>query len=196
MAKRNVALMPRGARILVIALSALALNGCTVLDDTLASVPIFNFLRESPSIDPYEMPRPAPENAVPFASPLGATPEQPLEPTEAALVAWGDTVVNPVPMSEEVLAAGQEAYHTHCYVCHGADGEGNGPVVGPPERFPMGPSLLTPAATDRSDGYLYGIIRVGRGLMPAYGSRISHQERWSIVNYVRHLQQQGAAGEE
>ena len=190
---------PQGARILAVALTALVLGGCTALDDTLASIPIFNFIREGPSYQPYEMTRPAPENSVPYASPLGAAPLPAIAPTDAALRAWGDTVVNPFPMTEEVIAAGDIAYKTHCYVCHGAAGEGNGPVVGPPQRFPMGPSLLTPAARNLSDGYVYGIIRVGRGLMPAYGSRISHQERWYIVNYVRYLQQsaaQGASGEE
>jgi hypothetical protein len=41
-----------------------------------------------------------------------------------------------------------------------------------------------------SDQYLYAMIRVGRGLMPEYGSRITHFDRWSIVNYVRELQLQ------
>jgi len=40
----------------------------------------------------------------------------------------------------------------------------------------------------RSDGYLYGMIRVGRALMPAYGHQISHYDRWHIVNYVRQMQ--------
>lgn len=187
---------PKAVALIVVALGAITLSACTALDDALASVPIFNFIRSAPSFEPYEMPRPAPEGAVPYESPLGALPEPALEPTEAALTAWGDTVINPFPMDEAVLDAGQELYHTHCYVCHGAAGEGDGPVVGPPDRFPMGPSLLVPGAVDRSDGYLYGIIRVGRGLMPPYGGRLSYQERWYIVNYVRHLQEQGAVGEE
>jgi mono/diheme cytochrome c family protein len=41
-----------------------------------------------------------------------------------------------------------------------------------------------------SDAYLYAMIRVGRGLMPEYGSRISHFDRWNVINYVRQLQQQ------
>ena len=41
-----------------------------------------------------------------------------------------------------------------------------------------------------SDAYLYAMIRVGRGLMPEYGSRVTHFDRWHIVNYVRQLQAQ------
>lgn len=191
MATIDLASLRRRGRLLAVAVVALAASACTALDDTLASVPIFDFMRRSPGFYPYEAPRPAPPNAIPFASPLGGPPEPELQPTDAALRAFGETVRNPFPMSEEVLAIGRERYQTFCYVCHGAQGEGNGPAVGP-GRFPLGPSLLTPTAQAYSDGYLYGIIRVGRGLMMSYGGRIPQNERWYIVNYVRYLQQQAA----
>jgi hypothetical protein len=38
-----------------------------------------------------------------------------------------------------------------------------------------------------TDGYIFGIIRNGRGLMPTY-NRIEESDRWDIVNYVRALQ--------
>jgi mono/diheme cytochrome c family protein len=54
------------------------------------------------------------------------------------------------------------------------------------------PSLVAPPATERADGYVYGVIRAGRGLMPSYGARMSHDERWAVVTYVNSLQ--NAAG--
>jgi hypothetical protein len=39
----------------------------------------------------------------------------------------------------------------------------------------------------RSDGYIFGMIRNGRGLMPPY-NRIEEMDRWDVVNYVRALQ--------
>jgi mono/diheme cytochrome c family protein len=39
-----------------------------------------------------------------------------------------------------------------------------------------------------SDGYLYSIIRYGRGVMPRYADRVRGQTRWEVVNYVRQLQ--------
>ena len=40
-----------------------------------------------------------------------------------------------------------------------------------------------------TDGYLYSIIRYGRGLMPKYGDKLPDQaDRWAIVNHVRGLQ--------
>jgi hypothetical protein len=56
------------------------------------------------------------------------------------------------------------------------------------------PSLLTDRARAFSDGYLYSIIRYGRGVMPRYGDKIFNQgTRWAVVNYVRMLQSQGRA---
>ena len=51
------------------------------------------------------------------------------------------------------------------------------------------PSLLTARARGYTDGYLYSIIRYGRGLMPRYGDKVSDPaDRWAIVNHVRQLQ--------
>ena len=50
-------------------------------------------------------------------------------------------------------------------------------------------SLLTPQARGYTDGYLYSIIRYGRGLMPMYGDKLPNPtHRWAIVNHVRALQ--------
>lgn len=181
--------------VVAIAVIALSTGACTALDDTLAKVPFFSFMREAPFFDPYEMPRPAPENSVPYKSPLGATalPRVPANVRGPEFEFWA-ALENPVPMTEEVLAAGRVLYDRHCMVCHGTSGEGNGPVVQPGTRFPTGPSLLLPVMQNYPDGYIYGVIREGRSLMPAYGGRINHQERWYIVNYVRLLQQQAQGG--
>jgi mono/diheme cytochrome c family protein len=166
----------------------------------LASIPVFSTLRQAPSFGPYTAPRNPPANAVAFSTPFGTEGEAPIPATDAGLRAFGDTAKNPFPMTEEILAAGKAGYMTHCFVCHGVSGDGNGPVTGTnPEtgqpRYPMKQSLLTPLTIDRTDGYIYGMIRVARsGLMPPYGARIAQDERWFIVNYVRYLQQQAQGG--
>ncbi len=55
-------------------------------------------------------------------------------------------------------------------------------------------SLLVEPVLSRTDGYRYGMIRVGRGLMPSYGHQITHFDRWHVVNYVRSLQAAASAG--
>lgn len=186
----------RAFRLTALAVTLAGTTACTQIDNALASVPVFAFLREAPFFDPYEMPRMAPPGSVPFESPLGrALP--PMEATEAGLnefaaSEYGRNPYTGVANDSAWIAYGQEMYTRHCFVCHGTEGAGDGPVIGP-DVFPMGMSLITGNAPGRSDGYIYGIIRVGRGLMPAYGGRTTDAERWAIVNYVRHLQQAGGA---
>jgi mono/diheme cytochrome c family protein len=93
-------------------------------------------------------------------------------------------LVNPVPADERSLENGRRYYQINCAVCHGPAGDGRGPVV--LYGLPV-PSLTTPQAQGYSDGYLWGIIRNGRGLMPTY-NRIEEMDRWDVVNYVRGLQ--------
>lgn len=178
----------RRLAILLVVGAALTVGGCTEIERMVASVETLNFMHEAPSFDPYEAPREAPPLSVPLESP-GEHWEPAVEQTEAALLAWGDTMVNPLAMDEGTLAAGARSYQTYCAVCHGVSGIGNGPVVGA-DKIPFATNLLLPATEERSDGYLYAIIRVGRGLMPSY-RRIPPQERWAVVSYIRHLQDGG-----
>ena len=97
-------------------------------------------------------------------------------------------LANPTPSSEASLTNGRKYYQINCAVCHGDAGAGDGPAtkLGIP-----GISLVTDITKARSDGYIFGMIRNGRGLMPSY-NRIEDPDRWDVVNYVRGLQ--GTAG--
>jgi mono/diheme cytochrome c family protein len=184
---------PRHRFFAVAAALALA-TGCTEIDQTLARVPAFAFMHDVPSLGPYQNPLPAPPGAVPFESPLGEV-FAPMGGTEAELQAFaaGRHGLNPYAHDDPVvLEIGRIMYDRHCAVCHGVTGLGDGPVVGP-GRFPLAPSIVEGPALGQSDGYMYAIIRAGRGLMPSYGGRIAHHERWAIVNYMRALQAAGGA---
>jgi len=97
-------------------------------------------------------------------------------------------IANPVAASDSSLLNGRKYYQINCAVCHGDAGAGDGPAT----RFGMpGISIVTDMTRGRTDGYLFGMIRNGRGLMPPY-NRIEDADRWDVVNYVRGLQ--GAGG--
>ena len=100
-------------------------------------------------------------------------------------------LVNPMDPNEAVsMARGEEIYMRFCVVCHGPDGVGANAYIA--DKHPLLPAYNVSGETVAaySDQYLYAIMRVGRGLMPEYGSRITHFDRWSVVNYVRQLQRQ------
>jgi mono/diheme cytochrome c family protein len=176
-------------RVLVL---SVMLAGCTRFENAMATIPVFSFLRNAPFFDPYEAPRPAPYGSVPFNTPAGES-LGPLEATESALNEFAGRIRNPYQANDTAaLRTGQVMFERHCGVCHNNDGKGNGPIVGQ-GKFPMGPNLTLPATVGRSDGYIYGVIRAGRGLMPSYGPRMTHLERWATVIYLRELQRASGA---
>ncbi len=127
----------------------------------------------------------------PFMPPEGAVAIDADAPLVPQYDPGADRFQNPQPANFKSVARGQEVYETHCTTCHGSTGMGDGPVsmagdkVGPfAGVFP----LATAAA--RSDGYIYNLIRGGGQRMPSY-QRISPEDRWHLVNYVRYLQKGG-----
>jgi mono/diheme cytochrome c family protein len=186
--------MRRAAALAIAAAAALSSAACTQIDNMLASVPVFAFLREAPSFDPYEAPRPAPPFSVPFSTPAGEVePQIALTPTGLDEFAASPFGQNPLAGDTATRALGQTMYERYCSVCHGPQGRGDGTIVGQDRYPPLAPNLTLPASVARADGYLYGVIKAGRGLMPAYGPRTTVTERWAIVNYVRQLQGAPAA---
>jgi mono/diheme cytochrome c family protein len=101
-------------------------------------------------------------------------------------------IPNPHPVSPASLANGRMYYSINCAVCHGDRGMGDGPAT----KYGMpGINLTTDVTKGRSDGYIFGMIRNGRGLMPPY-NRIEEPDRWDVVNYLRALQGSGGTAVE
>jgi mono/diheme cytochrome c family protein len=159
----------------------------------------FTTFGRQPKIDPWEVatmdttrgaratPRGNPQHSVPMVG--GGVPY--LIVSGARMPGTVDSMSalrNPTAPNEASLINGRKYYAINCAVCHGDAGAGDGPVT--KFNLPV-PSLLTESARTKTDGYLYGIIRNGRGLMPTY-NRIESMDRWDVVNYVRGLQ--GALG--
>ena len=96
---------------------------------------------------------------------------------------------NPIASSPASIKAGQALFQKNCRFCHGADAKGDGPMA--PEG--THPPNLTDDKWDRgsSDGEIFVVIRDGAGPkfdMKGYKSKMSEQDMWNIVNYVRSLQ--------
>lgn len=191
-----------------------AATGCKPLDDGMVMI-FGRSMRDSRAFDPYENPMMPPEGSVAFASGNSSVapsdinlgqPEGGTEPffTQANMnpIGTGDATVagmtNPFSMDDErALARGEVLYERTCVVCHGPQGMGAGANI--IQYYPAlaAYNLAGPQVAGYSDQYIYGMIRVGRGLMPAYGHQIRPIDRWAVVNYVRKLQADaGLGGEE
>lgn len=189
---------------LVLSAALLATGACTPMDD--AMVAIFGrSMRDQVTYDPYESPLLPAEGSVPFAAanfpaargdvnlgqPEGGDYLIPdftqAQTSNPAAEVWG-RFENSVPSDAESLERGEELYNRYCIVCHGPAGIGAEAYI--LEKWPalVAYDLAGPTVQGYSDSYIYGMIRVGRGLMPQYGHQITHFDRWNIVNYVRQLQ--------
>lgn len=158
----------------------LALTGCEWFTD----------FKTQPAVMPWESPSDSvPPRANPqFSVPTTGTAVAPFQvsytPTPMAVDSMSG-LANPVPVTEASLLNGRKYYSINCAVCHGDNGAGTGAVTRYQPAFAI--SLITPIAQNRSDGYIWGMIRNGRGTMPPY-NRIEERDRWDVVNYVRGLQ--------
>jgi mono/diheme cytochrome c family protein len=95
-------------------------------------------------------------------------------------------VANPVPASAEGLAAGRKTYARLCVRCHGPEGRGDGGGAGAGGQ----PADFTDATWDfgSSDGEIFSVIRDGTSAdMEAYGERISANEIWQLVHFLKSL---------
>lgn len=182
--------MPRRnfGRIVAAAGLAVALGGCDFYyndvpspDDLMHIVPWFNAMIASPAVYPYETAA-IPRNTVPGTVPVTGGEADWSAEWRVGNTTAADALVNPT--GGEATERGHIMYQRFCAVCHGQDGGGSltvGPRMGAPH-------LNTDRVRGFSDGYLYSIIRYGRGVMPRYGDKVyDPADRWAIVNYVRYL---------
>jgi len=90
---------------------------------------------------------------------------------------------NPVAMSDASVLAGQTLYNKTCAACHGKTGVGDGP---------KSKSLKTPMNNfskaefqNQTDGEHFYKTKTGRGEMTKYEGKLSDDDIWNIVNYMR-----------
>jgi mono/diheme cytochrome c family protein len=95
-------------------------------------------------------------------------------------------VKNPVKADEASLASGAKIYEARCTGCHGKTGMGDGPDSADLGIHP--PKLTEEDIVADTDGALHWKITTGHRPMPAYGKRLTPEEIWHVINYVRTLQ--------
>jgi mono/diheme cytochrome c family protein len=95
---------------------------------------------------------------------------------------------NPFPPTPQTIGMGMSTYADHCENCHGEDGNGKGKRA---EKLSVAPTDFTDAhAVSRmTDGELFWKISEGHRPMPAFKSKLSEEERWQLVDYIRTFSQ-------
>lgn len=97
-------------------------------------------------------------------------------------------LTNPLPVTQLYIQMGKIAYHQLCVQCHGNNGDGNGYLI-QNDLYPFSPSsLIEVKVIELKDGALYHSIEYGYGVMGAHGYMLTEDEKWSLVHYIRTLQ--------
>ena len=134
-----------------------------------------SFMEIQPSYRPMENPLPVPERSIPIDGPVYIPNIQTLPQ-------------NPTKADDASITRGKELFTINCQMCHGATGQGNGPVAAFLINFKPA-DLTSPLIQAFPDGQIFMTITNGvPERMPPLNENLTVPERWDVVNYVRTLQ--------
>lgn len=123
-----------------------------------------------PTFKPYRSP------ALP--APAGSVPVTGLESTGEAA-----GKLTPVPSSAASLAQGETLFRINCAMCHGPTSAKPGPVG--MKLTPPPPGLDHGMVQGLNDPDIFNAITHGFGRMPPFQDKLTVQERWSLIHYLR-----------
>ncbi len=104
--------------------------------------------------------------------------------------ASAEILENPFPITAEGLSRGEDLYDIFCGICHGDNGDGAGYLVRDDGGvYPAQPAnFLLPEFVEASEGRYYHSIMFGKNVMGGYADKLSYEERWQVIHYIRSLQ--------
>lgn len=122
-----------------------------------------------PSVGYQEGPRlAAPTEAVPIQGPV---------------LIDGQPATEPLPSTALTRERGADLFQTHCYMCHGNEGRGNGPLSG--YYAPPPADLQGPVVQSFPPAEVFRVITLGRGTMPSLAETLTVGERWDIITLIK-----------
>ncbi len=123
--------------------------------------------------------------------PMNGSVPYPYEDTEDdRMKAAADIMQNPFPITDAEMKEAKELYNIFCGICHGEKGDGAGYLVREDGgKYPAQPAnLLLDQYVEMSNGQYYHAIMYGKNMMGAYKDKLSYEERWQVIHYIRGLQ--------
>jgi mono/diheme cytochrome c family protein len=166
----------KSSPIAALCLCLLGFSGCdNTLRQDMANQPRQNPLSPAPFFPDDRSERPQIENTVARGS---------LE--QDALLIAKESNAFPLPLTQDLLARGQDRYNIFCSPCHGIQGDGMGMVTLRGMKHP--PTFHQERIRNETTGYFFDVITNGFGAMNGYSMQLTPQDRWAVVAYVRALQ--------
>ncbi len=111
---------------------------------------------------------------------------------EGRAAATAELLYNPFPITAKGLEKGKELYDIYCSICHGEKGDGLGYIASeenPYAVYPAAPAnFLLDDFVNSSNGRFYHAIMYGKNVMGSYADKLSYEERWQVIHWIRALQ--------
>lgn len=169
----------KGTRKLALACVA----GLLAIPGTSGAFPWNKDMRDQPSVKAQETEVAAIQSSMPVGgNERFPAPKDIIDLVRARLDA-GRKLVNPIARSSESVDRGRVSYDTHCLVCHGSQGRGDGPVG---KKFvPQPMELNLDYVQLQPDGQIFYTISHGSIAMPHYRQAMTVEDRWHLVNFIK-----------
>ena len=122
--------------------------------------------------------------------PNGSVPYYYADSEEERSRATTEIIKNPYPITASGLENGKLLYNIQCAICHGEKGDGAGYLLRDDGgKYPVQPAnFMLDTFVNSSNGRYYHAIMYGRNLMGGYSDKLSYEERWQVIQYIRSLQ--------
>ena len=146
--------------------------GMVLLPAVLGACSWFTDFKRQPVVMPWETrndsipPRGQPQ----FSVPVQGTMAPGFAVSYTALPDSFAALANPMAGDARSTQNGRKLYQINCAVCHGRAGASM-----PLMKFGIAPPPIGRGGRELPDGYIFGIIRNGRGVMPSY-ARVEESE--------------------
>ena len=136
------------------------------------------------------------QNSIAY-TPNGAAPYYYDDTEEERTRAMQEIVDNPFPITTAGLVRGKELYTVYCGICHGDKADGLGYLVreaNPAKGIAEGVYPAAPANFQQEEFYqatngrYYHSIIYGKNVMGSHADKLSYEERWQVIHYIRLLQ--------
>jgi mono/diheme cytochrome c family protein len=120
----------------------------------------------------------------------GSVPYYYADTEEERTRAMAEIIKNPYPITKAGLEQGKALYNINCGICHGEKGDGAGYLVRDDGgKYPVQPAnFMLDEFVNASNGRYYHSIIYGKNLMGGYGDKLSYEERWNVIHYIRSMQ--------
>jgi mono/diheme cytochrome c family protein len=119
----------------------------------------------------------------PYKAPVLSAPAGAVPVTGKEIVSQDSELKNPLTATAASVSRGKTLFDTNCVMCHGETSMERGRVG--KKLVPPPPGLDHEKLKGLSDAAIFKAVTLGFGRMPPFQDKLTPEERWSLVNFLR-----------